>query len=624
MKCRSAALLSALFLLSCLKPYAGNKGEGPVAHNPSTPAGQSESRSTGGVKEPITAGEKVEAGQRQDAAKPTLLKPHERAEHFAALDPDQLKRILAEISADQEREGGPSSGGVKTPVRAGEKVQAGQQRDAAKLTLLKPHDREERLAALNLDQVKQALAQIPVDQEGEGPPSSAQHYGRAVELTLQQSIDVALKSNLSLHIAELTKDALETEIPRAKALFDPTIGFGLNVSGERSFPEQSPIQELNTQSVTPFIKTTVPTGTSLLLSSELGREETSPAKFTTEYGSGIALAVIQPLLRGGRIYVTTKPIKDAEFDVRIEEAKLRAEILRVTATTKSFYYTVALGEKVIALIQAAIQRDKTLIEASQALLNAGLVTKRDVFSAEISHAKDQAKLVNAQANLETARNAFLGVLGLPIGQEVRLLEKEIGFHPVPLEVEKWIVTAIENRPEIMEVDERLSKNLLDIKVAKNLMLPQVDLLGSYGRSQIGSTFGRSLDFHGQAWGAGLVFSIPLGNAAAKSALSRAGIEQARLQQELLQRKRQVEQEVRAAAIKLQSSSERMKARSMIVEQARGKMEVSRGRFALGLATNLDIIDAQEDLLDAETDLLQAVVDYNIGIAELEASIAGPL
>jgi outer membrane protein TolC len=68
----------------------------------------------------------------------------------------------------------------------------------------------------------------------------------------------------------------------------------------------------------------------------------------------------------------------------------------------------------------------------------------------------------------------------------------------------------------------------------------------------------------------------------------------------------------------------MKARSMIVEQARGKMEVSRGRFALGLATNLDIIDAQEDLLDAETDLLQAVVDYNIGIAELEASIAGPL
>ena len=293
-------------------------------------------------------------------------------------------------------------------------------------------------------------------------------------------------------------------------------------------------------------------------------------------------------------------------------------------TSKSLYYTVILTEKVIELIQAAIQRDKTLIEASQALLNAGLVTKRDVFSAEISHAKDSAKLINAQADLESAKNAFLGVLGLPIGQEILLVEKEIGFRPIPLETEKWIVEAVGNRPEVMEVDERLSKSLLDIKVAQNLVLPQVDLVTSYGRSQNHSTFERSLAFRGQTWGAGMVFSIPLGNVAAKSALSRAGIERARLQQELLERKRQVEQEVRAAVIKLRKSSERMKPLSMIVEQARGKLEVARGRFTLGLATNLDIINAQDDLLDAETDLLKSVVDYNIGIAELEASTAGPL
>jgi outer membrane protein len=561
MKYQSAALLSAFFLLFCLKPYVGREGEGAVTRKPTAPADQSERRSKGKAKAPVKTGEKVQAGQGQGAAKP---KPG------------------------------------------------------------KPHDRAERLAALNLDQIKRALAQISADQEEGKPQSSAQHYGRRVEVTLQQSVDIALRSNLSIHIAELTRDELETEISRAKALFHPTAGFGLNVAGERSFPQESPVKELNNQSVTPFIRTTMPTGTTLLLSSELGREETSPAKFTTEYGSGIALTVIQPLLQGGRIYVATKPVKDAEFDVRIEEARLRAEILRVIVATKSLYYTVVLTEKVIELIQGAIERDKTLIEASQALVNAGLVTKRDVFSAEISYAKDLAKLVAAQANLESAKNAFLGVLGLPIGQEVFLLEKEISFQPIPLDTEKWILMALGNRPEIMEVDEQLSKSLLNIKVAKNLLLPQVDLVGSYGRSHFSSTFGRSLDLHGQAWGAGLIFSLPLGNVAAKSALSRAGIEQARLQQELLQRKRLVEQEVRAAVIKLRSSAERMKARSMIVEQARGKMEVSRGRFALGMATNLDIIDAQEDLLDAETDLLQAVVDYNIGIAELEASIAGSL
>ena len=68
----------------------------------------------------------------------------------------------------------------------------------------------------------------------------------------------------------------------------------------------------------------------------------------------------------------------------------------------------------------------------------------------------------------------------------------------------------------------------------------------------------------------------------------------------------------------------MKTLRALVDQAQGKLDFAQARFALGLATNLDITDAQEDLLGAETDLLEAIVDYNIGLAELEARIAGPI
>jgi outer membrane protein TolC len=239
----------------------------------------------------------------------------------------------------------------------------------------------------------------------------AQSEGQRIELTLQESIDIALKKNLNIQIAELTKDAAETEISR-KALFDPTMGFSLINSAGRSFPEQAPDQEINAQRTTPFLKTLVPTGATLLLSTELTREETHPAKSSTAFGSGVGLTVVQPLLRGGWIYVATKPVGDAEFDLRVEEAKLRAEILRVTAATKSAYYRVILAEKVIDLINRPIQKDKALIQASQSLFEAGLVTKRDVFSAEISHAKDLVKLVNVQADLESAKHAFSDVVGL--------------------------------------------------------------------------------------------------------------------------------------------------------------------------------------------------------------------
>ncbi|MGH9892679.1 MAG: TolC family protein, partial [bacterium] len=86
-------------------------------------------------------------------------------------------------------------------------------------------------------------------------------------------------------------------------------------------------------------------------------------------------------------------------------------------------------------------------------------------------------------------------------------------------------------------------------------------------------------------------------------------------------RRQIELEVRAIAIKLRRSVERMKVLTIAIEQAKGKLEVGRTQFALGQATNLDITDAQQSLLNAETDLLAAIVDHQVGLAELEAALA---
>ena len=67
-----------------------------------------------------------------------------------------------------------------------------------------------------------------------------------------------------------------------------------------------------------------------------------------------------------------------------------------------------------------------------------------------------------------------------------------------------------------------------------------------------------------------------------------------------------------------------KAFEMKKASSEGKLEIAKSRFALGVATNLDITDSQKDLLDAEIDLLESIRDYNIGLAELERSVGGPI
>jgi outer membrane protein len=473
-------------------------------------------------------------------------------------------------------------------------------------------------------QPQRALAQAQGSQPQE--PRPLQRQSSKLSLTLEQSIELALERNLPLQIATLSRDAVSYGVPLAKALFHPTIGTSLLASGEKLRPERGPVVDTNTRSVSPFISQLVPTGATVVVSNDFTRQETANADPPRTYESAVTVSVVQPLLRGGWPTVTTRPIRDAEFGLHIEEARLRAAILRIVALAKSNYYTTILAEKIIVITEEAIQRDKALIESSQALFRGGLVTRRDVLSAELILSQDQARLATAQADLAVATNALLDVLGVSIGTQVDLLDKDLSFQPIPLESElaRWIAAAISHRPEVLEVEERLGQSELNIRVARNTTLSQLDLVATYGKPHVASTFGRSLEFRGDTWSAELVVSVPIGNVAARSALAQAEIQKKRIQQELAQVQRQIELQVRAAVIKLRRSVERMRVLSISTGQAQGKLEVARARFALGQADNFDITDAQQDLLEAQTDLLTAMAEYKIGLAELEASIAEPV
>jgi outer membrane protein TolC len=464
----------------------------------------------------------------------------------------------------------------------------------------------------------------PASEEGDQEPTPST-ASAVIPLTLEGSVDTALEHNLRVQVARLTKEAAEADVAGAKAKFHPRLGLGfLQEEGEAVVTQDSGLESTVTprvQSASAILSQEIPTGGTAVVSGDLVYDE---GIIVDSHDAGVTVSIVQPLLRGGRIYVARQPIRDAEYDLEVEEARLRTETLLMIADTKTAYYNTLLAEKIIRVTLEAIERDKALIEASQALFDAGLVTKRDVYSAEILLANDRAKLAGAEGDLELVRNDLLDLLGLPISQPVELVDRDISFEPISLKPDEWITAAVQNRPEVYEIRARMEKTQLSLGVARNERWPALDVVGSYGRSQSGLSRSAALELDRYAWSAGVVFSLPIGSAEARAAARRAELEQERLERELQDTKRRIELDVRASTIKLRTSVQKMAALQVGVEQAQGKLEIARERFALGLATNLDITDAQENLLGAETDLLTAIVDYNIGLAELEASIAGPI
>jgi outer membrane protein TolC len=381
-------------------------------------------------------------------------------------------------------------------------------------------------------------------------------------------------------------------------------------------------QNIDTQDGRIFLRQELPTGATLELSTDVFREEVTGEDDTNIAGFEVDLR--QPLMRGGRTYVARREILNANYDLTIEEANLQSDILRVVADTKVSYNNAILARRLIDVVLAAIERDQRLIEASRELYQAARATRRDVVSAEIQLANDLARLATRRADLGRAQLELRDVLGLPIAESVLPADEVVRFRPVEFRLGSWIERALADRPEIREILTRLERADLDLRIARNDVLPKLDLLGSYRRSDNEPSFQNAYNLDNGRWLAGVEFEIPFGNVAARERYTIAEIQYRRVNRELENQKREIELEVRREEILLEQNLEDLRAQAEIVEKSRQKLEIAVERYRLGIANNLDVTDAQEELLNSEENLLSAIVDYNNGLARLEASIAGPL
>jgi len=487
------------------------------------------------------------------------------------------------------------------------------------------------VSELDLDALRQSIERVqPIKPAAPTTPLLvAVRY-----IDLEEALRTALERNLRLQIVALDRDEAEREVPATRAFFHPTPGFDYLASGSETVnpavrdPGTGLIvtpgvtESIVTQAAGAFVRQEVPTGATLTLSADVLTEDASGTALRNEGAATVELR--QPLMRGGRTYVATRPILDASYDLEIEEARLQAAILSVSANTKVAYYNTILAARLIKVTEEAVERDRRLIEASEALFKAARANRRDVVSAQIRLSDDLARLALRRADLDRARLDLANVLGVPIGEIVQPAESTVPFHTVEFQVQDWVNRALMQRPEVLEIRTELDKAALGVRVAGNDVLPKLDLVGLYGRGDNDDTLLRAFNFRGDRWEAGLQFEIPFGNVAARERLSSAKIAYRRIERRLTQRERLIEVEVRDEAIRLRENLEDLRAQSTKVEKSREKLEIAVARYRLGIANNLDITDAQKDLLDAETSLLSAVVDYVNGLARLESRIAGPL
>ena len=461
-------------------------------------------------------------------------------------------------------------------------------------------------------------------------------------LTIDDCIAIALEHNLDTRIVRLSRDATATGVDEALGIFYPQLdvtAFRTNntLFGELGQMTQDQFDQRIGGGVASMTQT-LPTGTLIGVNYVLLHDYIKPDRDTPL--QQISAGFNQPLLRGFGWRATTGPVRLAKYETRIADAEVRARELFVVQQVKSAYYEVVRQFNLIDVNRQAIARDSQLVAASQAKLDAGLGTRRDVLSAEIVLEQDRGNLVDALTGYDEALDGLARVLGLRIGERgIDIADKTAVLDTIAVDETRWIAKARRDNPTLTAARLAVQRNELAQRVAGNARLPQLDVGLSYTRNHdpdaeepakeenieqiLTGDPPDPLDPTGfRGWTTTVRLSVPLGNKALGSVYRRARLLHLQSERALEDAERQVTLEIRTAIRALRNNVERLSILEKNIEGASSKLEFATVNFQLGRASNQDITDAQKDLLDAETDYINEVIDYELQVARIEQLLGG--
>ncbi len=288
-----------------------------------------------------------------------------------------------------------------------------------------------------------------------------------------------------------------------------------------------------------------------------------------------------------------------------------------------------------------------LVEDNQTRVEVGTMAPIDVVQAQSQAATAQQALVQAQATRRTdelaLKQLIVGDTSDPIWNATLDPTDRPEFAPETIDVAAAVKKALSQRTDLEIAKKNLASNDVTLKFLHNQVLPQADLVASYGARGLGGTqflrsglgsgstilgtipggYGDALSslggFNYPTWTVGLSFSYPLGTSTADAAVARARIQVNQTQAQLKAIELQIATDVTNAALQVQSSIEAVQAARAARELAQKQLEAEQSKFDVGMSTNYFVVQAQRDLAAAENSELQAILNYRKALVQLDRS-----
>ncbi len=442
----------------------------------------------------------------------------------------------------------------------------------------------------------------------------------SLEISLGQSVLMALTNNRSLRVQCMTPEVQRTFEAEQRAVFDPILAG--NAAFERNYSATNQLSRDAEDTVSGSIAASqlFPTGTrlDLLLNSTRDSNDRRPSVYASE----AELAITQALLQGRPRAVNLVRLQQARIETTISEYELRGYTEKLVADTERAYWECALARRRVAIVEKSMTLAEQQLHEVEQRIKVGNLPETELAAAQAEVASRKEALINTRSNLAKADLQLLlfiapHMLAGPRAKLLLLTEPavpDVDWGPVAAHV----AIALQMRPDVNQAFLKIQSGDLELVKTRNGLLPKLDVFITLGDTGYARSFGNSVsEIDGQDLNTstGVAFEFPIHNRAAKASHQRAQFTREQMAEAFRNLDDLVRVDVETGLIEVHRTREQVTATAITRFLQEEKMRAETVKFNVGRSTALLVAQAQRDLLlsqVAEVDTvvhhLQAVVD----------------
>ncbi len=382
-------------------------------------------------------------------------------------------------------------------------------------------------------------------------------------------------------------------------------------------------------------------GGSVFAGYRFGRGDIEPwylERNTNELGE-LKLGANWALLRGRQIDARRVALWQANLKQQSVEPFVKQQLLKALRDAEIAYWSWAAAGQAYRLTQRLLQTAKNRVDGINERIKAGDLSDitrtdndRSILSREVKLIKARAKLEQAAIKLSLYYRDSTGVPLIASNDQIPSLSDAIDALSLE-DINGLVSNAFSCRPEISLIELDMRKVCLDIKKARNDLLPQLNAQVSVSQdfgdptsaSAAASSSTQSLfvffdekdEFQVDA---SVLWSQSLQRRKAHGKIrSLSGkLQQLRIKQEFLQQK--IEAEVRQNYRLTAAASEQIQVAAQSLELARRLSSAARDRYDEGDVDLFEIILREQQELDSAAELIDSRLNFFANRAFLNAAV----